>query len=98
MCDEVLTLEMAQSVSQFHELDEKVMFRVELRSTHRALEVEGQPFLDTLHPASPGKIHEERKVKHYGRCQYAVSTEKNYKNFFFVFLLNGSHFLPIFSF
>jgi len=39
MCNQFLTLHVTQGVFQFHELDEDIVFRVEFRSTHGALEV-----------------------------------------------------------
>ena len=76
MGDELLSLEVAERVLQFHELDEEVVLRVEFRRAHRALEIEGQPLLDSLHPGPPGQVHEQDKVEDDGRGQDAVPAEE----------------------
>jgi hypothetical protein len=62
--DHLLALHVSQRVLQLHELNEQVMFRVEFRCAHGALEIEREPFLDAAHAASMGEIHEQRQVQH----------------------------------
>ena len=62
--DEFLSSKVPQRVLQLHQLDEQVIFRVEARRCHGALEVEAQPLLYPFHAASLCEIHEQRNVKH----------------------------------
>ena len=64
MGDEVLTLEEPQGVLELHQLDEEIVFGIEARRVHRALEVERQPLLDPVHARPLGEIEEERDIEH----------------------------------
>src|ERR1700760_3482387 len=57
--DEILSLHPTESVLQFHQLNKYIVFRVQTGRRHRTLEVERQPFLNTLQFCSPSEIQEK---------------------------------------
>src|SRR6185436_246230 len=74
--DELLALEIAQRVLQLHQLDEEIVFGIEARRVHRALEVERQPLLDPVHARPLGEIEEERDIEHDRRGENAVAAQE----------------------
>src|SRR5260221_13196742 len=69
MRDQLLAPHVAQGVLELHELDEHVVFGVELGRVHGAFEVERQPFLDAAEPRALRQIEKERDVEHDRRRQ-----------------------------
>src|SRR4051812_32420496 len=76
MCDELFALQIPERVLQFHQLNEQIVFRIEPRRMHRALEVERQPFLDAVHAGALRQVEEERDVEHDRRRENAVAAEE----------------------
>src|SRR5215510_6009502 len=74
--DQLLALHVAQSVLQFHQLNEQIMLRVHLTRMHRRFEVERQPLLNPRHAGAFGEIKEERRIHHNRRCKDAVAAEE----------------------
>ena len=58
----VLTPQVAQGVLELGELNEEVVLWVEEGSAHWALEVEGQPFLNTAEATALGQIQKEYEI------------------------------------
>src|SRR5215469_10360694 len=59
--DQLLTLQVAQSVLQLHQLDEQIVLGIESRRSHRRLQIEAQPLLDAESlefPAALGQVKE----------------------------------------
>src|SRR2546428_9430601 len=76
MRDEFFALHIAERVLELHQLNEEIVFGVELWRVHRALEVEGEPFLDAMHPGSFGEIEEQRQIEDDRRRENAVAAQK----------------------
>src|SRR5258708_39946746 len=74
--DELFPPQMAERVLELHELDEEVVLGVEAGGVHRALEVEGEPFLDAAHPRPPREVEEEGEVQHERGGQDGVAAEE----------------------
>ena len=47
--DEIFAAQVPQSILQFHELNEDVVFRVQARRSHGGLEIEREPLLHAFH-------------------------------------------------
>src|ERR1700704_1696716 len=54
--DLILTHQMAKRVLEFRLLDEQIVLRLESRRGHWALVIEGEPFLNSLHPSPVRKV------------------------------------------
>lgn len=54
MGDQIFATEISQSVLQLHQLDKDIMLGIKAGRGLRRLEIEGQPFLDTLHSRALG--------------------------------------------
>src|SRR5207302_6144674 len=54
--DELFPFEPAERVLQLHQLNEQVVFGGEAGRRHRALEIEGKPFLDAVHVRALGEV------------------------------------------
>src|SRR3954468_11102261 len=74
--DQLLTLQIPKRVFQLHQLNEQIVFRIQIRSVHRALEVEREPFLNTMHPRPLRQIHEQRDVEDDRRRENTVATQE----------------------
>src|SRR5215217_6920687 len=59
MRNQLLTLHVAQSVLELHELNEQVVFGIHLGSMHRALEIEREPLLDARHSCPLGEVEQQ---------------------------------------
>src|SRR5215207_3068627 len=59
-------------------LDEEVLFGIELRQRHRALEVEREPLLYTAHAHSLGQVQEQREVQDYRGGEDRVAGQEVY--------------------
>ena len=62
MCYLLFAHEVTKRIFHFHELYEKVMLGIKIFCMHWAFKIEREPFLDSGHPCSFGKIHEEHQV------------------------------------
>src|SRR6185503_9587750 len=76
MRNQLLTLHVAQRVLELHQLNKQIVFRVYLGGMHRALEVEREPLLNARHPRALGKIEQQHRIEHNGRCQNAIAAEE----------------------
>src|SRR5665213_2580068 len=76
MRDQILALEMPQSVLQLHQLNEEIVFGIEARRVLRRLEVEGQPLLNAAHARALRQVHEQRDVEDDRRGEDAVAAEE----------------------
>src|ERR1035441_7333675 len=78
MRNQVLATHPTQGIFQLHQLDEDVVFGVNLRGMHGPLEVERQPFLNAAHAGALRQIHEQDEVQHQGRGQDGIAAEEIY--------------------
>src|SRR5215204_167880 len=76
--DEVLTHKCPEGVLELYLLDEEVVLWVELGQGHRALEVEGEPLLDTAHPGPVREVHKEGEVQDYRGGEDRVAGKEVY--------------------
>src|SRR6266550_9206210 len=74
--DLILSHQVTQSVLQLRLLNEEIVFRLESGRCHRTLVVEGEPFLDSLHPRALREIGEQRQVKDDRRGENRVAAEE----------------------
>src|SRR4051812_4617527 len=74
--DQIFALEIPQRVLQLHQLDEQIVFGIEIRRVHRRLEVERQPLLDAAHAGALGQVEEQRDVQDDRRRQDAVAAQE----------------------
>src|SRR6478672_7926933 len=74
--DQIFALEIPQRVLQLHELDEQIVFGVEVRRVHGRLEVEREPLLDAAHARAFCEVEEQRHVEDDRRRQDAVAAQK----------------------
>ena len=72
----LLTAQVAQGVLQLGELNEEIMLRVEEGSAHRALEVEGQPFLNAAETTALRQVEEEHQVEDKWGRQDTITAEE----------------------
>ena len=66
----------AKGVLELRLLDEEVVLRVHSGSVLRALEVEGEPFLDALHAGALGEVEEKSEIKNERRGENRIAAEK----------------------
>src|SRR5439155_21937432 len=71
-----LTPQVAQGVLQFSELNEEVVLGVEEGSTHRALEVEGQPLLNAAETTALRQVEEEHQVEDEWSRQDTIAAQE----------------------
>ena len=72
----LLTLQVAQGVLQLGELNEEVVLGIEKGSTHRALEVEGQPLLNAAEATTLRQVEEEHQIEdEWGRQDTIAAQE-----------------------
>jgi hypothetical protein len=74
--DELFTTHISQRVFQLHQLNEQIVFGVDLWSMHRGLEVEREPFLYARHACPLREIQEQCAVEHDGCSEDAVATQE----------------------
>src|SRR6202007_2909269 len=74
--NQVLAPHPAQSVLEFHELNEYVVLRVNFRRVHGGLEIKGQPLLDAAHTGALSKVHEQNDVQHQRRGQNRIPAQE----------------------
>ena len=66
----------AQSIFEFHGLDEKVVLGVKRRRTHGRFEIEAEPFLDAVHAGALREIEEENEIENQRRGENGIAAEK----------------------
>src|SRR6266852_5233776 len=66
--DQVLAHHPAQRVLQFHQLNEQIMFGIQIGRGHRRFEIETQPLLNPSHARALRQIQEQNKIKN-NRCR-----------------------------
>src|SRR5215470_8007774 len=74
-----LTFQVPERVFQLHQLDEKIVLRVEAGSSHGRFEVEAEPLLDSKSLkllAALRQVKEEHQVKDDRRCQDGIAAQK----------------------
>src|SRR4051812_19976056 len=76
MRNQVFTAQITQGILEFHQLNKQVVFGIKARGMHRALEVETQPFLNALHPATLCQVEKQHQVQHQRSGENAVAAEK----------------------
>src|SRR6185437_4113419 len=74
--NQLLALHPAQSILQFHELDEDVVLGIESLSRHRRLEIERKPLLNASHSRALRQIHEQHQIQNERRREYGVAAQK----------------------
>ena len=70
--------EIALGILQFHQLNEKIMLRIEVGGALGALEIEGEPLLNPIHRSPLGQVCEKHQIQYDGCGQNAVSAKKIY--------------------
>src|SRR5438046_7845356 len=75
MRDELFTFHIPEGVLQLHQLNEEIVFGVELWRVHGTLEVKGEPFLDAVHAGPFGEIEEKRQIEDDRRSENAVAVQ-----------------------
>src|SRR5436853_623950 len=63
-------------VLQLHQLNEEVVFGIELGGGHGAFEVEAEPLLNAGPAGALGEIEQEREVEHDRRGEDRVAAEE----------------------
>ena len=76
VCDEVFAHDVTEGVFHLCLLNEEVVFGVEAFADLRALEVEGEPFLDAVEVCALCEVHEECKVEGDGSGEDGVTAEE----------------------
>ena len=65
-------------------LDEEVVFGIELRRAHRALEIKAKPFLDAVHSSALGEIEKQNEIENQRRGENRIAAEEIHLDLHFV--------------
>src|ERR1700726_3188798 len=64
--DQIFAHHPAQSILQFHRLNEQIVLRVKSRRGHRRLEVKAQPLLNSAHPGALRQVQKQYQIQNDG--------------------------------
>src|SRR5262245_50778030 len=74
--DQLFAAQVSQRVLQLHQLNEQVVFGVELRRAHRAFEIERQPLLNPAHPGALRQVHKQSQIQDDRRGEDRITAQE----------------------
>src|SRR5262249_41026790 len=76
MGNQVLALQITECVLKLHQLNKKIVFRIQAGGVHGTFEIKAQPLLNAAHAAPLGQIHEKNEIQDDWSRQNTVAAKE----------------------